>query len=49
LCCELAAAASGSWFNIRSYAVCGVNELGIQLAKNIEGAPEMGLRLAGFL
>jgi len=27
---------------------CGVNELGIQLAKNIEGAPEMGLRLAGF-
>jgi putative colanic acid biosynthesis UDP-glucose lipid carrier transferase len=35
-------------FNIRSYAVCGVNELGIQLARNIERAPEMGLRLAGF-
>lgn len=35
-------------FNIRSYAVCGVNELGIQLARNIEGAPELGLRLAGF-
>jgi putative colanic acid biosynthesis UDP-glucose lipid carrier transferase len=35
-------------FNTRSYAVCGVNELGIQLARNIECAPEMGLRLAGF-
>jgi putative colanic acid biosynthesis UDP-glucose lipid carrier transferase len=35
-------------FNIRSYAVCGVNELGVQLARNIERAPEMGLRLAGF-
>lgn len=35
-------------FNIRSYAICGVNELGVQLAKNIEGAPEMGLRMAGF-
>ncbi len=35
-------------FNIRSYAVCGVNELGIQLARNIESSPELGLRLAGF-
>ncbi len=35
-------------FNIRSYAICGVNELGIQLARNIEGAPELGLRSAGF-
>ena len=35
-------------FNIRRYAVCGVNELGIQLARNIHRAPEMGLRLAGF-
>jgi putative colanic acid biosynthesis UDP-glucose lipid carrier transferase len=35
-------------FNIRSYAICGVNELGVQLAKNIDGAPEMGLRMAGF-
>jgi putative colanic acid biosynthesis UDP-glucose lipid carrier transferase len=35
-------------FNIRRCAVCGVNELGIQLARNIERAPEMGLRLAGF-
>jgi putative colanic acid biosynthesis UDP-glucose lipid carrier transferase len=35
-------------FNTRRYAVCGVNELGIQLARNIESAPEMGLRLRGF-
>jgi putative colanic acid biosynthesis UDP-glucose lipid carrier transferase len=35
-------------FNTRTYAVCGVNELGIQLARNIESAPEIGLRLAGF-
>jgi putative colanic acid biosynthesis UDP-glucose lipid carrier transferase len=35
-------------FNTRRVAVCGVNELGLQLARNIERAPEMGLRLAGF-
>jgi putative colanic acid biosynthesis UDP-glucose lipid carrier transferase len=35
-------------FNTRSFAVCGVNELGIQLARNIQKAPEMGLRLVGF-
>jgi putative colanic acid biosynthesis UDP-glucose lipid carrier transferase len=35
-------------FNTRNYAICGVNELGIQLARNIETAPEMGLRLVGF-
>jgi putative colanic acid biosysnthesis UDP-glucose lipid carrier transferase len=35
-------------FNTRRYAICGVNELGIQLARNIESAPEMGLRLSGF-
>jgi putative colanic acid biosynthesis UDP-glucose lipid carrier transferase len=35
-------------FNTRTYAICGVNELGIQLARNIETAPEMGLRLEGF-
>lgn len=35
-------------FNLRSYAICGVNELGIQLARNVERSPEMGLRLAGF-
>ncbi len=35
-------------FNIRRYAICGVNKLGIQLARNVERAPEIGLRLAGF-
>jgi putative colanic acid biosysnthesis UDP-glucose lipid carrier transferase len=35
-------------FNTRRFAVCGVNELGIQLARNVAGASEMGLRLAGF-
>jgi putative colanic acid biosynthesis UDP-glucose lipid carrier transferase len=35
-------------FNSRRYAVCGVNELGLQLAHNIRSAPEMGLRLCGF-
>ncbi|HEY4235204.1 MAG TPA: undecaprenyl-phosphate glucose phosphotransferase [Lacipirellulaceae bacterium] len=35
-------------FNTRTYAICGVNELGVQLARNIETAPEIGLRLAGF-
>jgi len=35
-------------FNNRNYAICGVNELSIQLARNIERAPEMGLRNAGF-
>jgi putative colanic acid biosynthesis UDP-glucose lipid carrier transferase len=35
-------------FNIRSCAICGVNELGVQLARNVERSPEMGLRLGGF-
>jgi putative colanic acid biosysnthesis UDP-glucose lipid carrier transferase len=35
-------------FNNRSCAICGVNELGIQVARNIATAPEMGLRLVGF-
>jgi putative colanic acid biosynthesis UDP-glucose lipid carrier transferase len=35
-------------FNSRSVAICGVNELGIQLGRNITTAPEFGLRLAGF-
>jgi putative colanic acid biosynthesis UDP-glucose lipid carrier transferase len=35
-------------FNTRTFAVCGVNELGIQLARNIQKTPEMGLRLVGF-
>ena len=35
-------------FNTQTFAICGANELGIQLARNIESSPEMGLRLAGF-
>jgi putative colanic acid biosynthesis UDP-glucose lipid carrier transferase len=35
-------------FNTRTYAICGVNDLGIQLARNIKASPEIGLRLAGF-
>jgi putative colanic acid biosynthesis UDP-glucose lipid carrier transferase len=35
-------------FNTRTYAVCGVNELGIQLGRNVKSSPELGLRLAGF-
>jgi len=34
--------------NTRKFAVVGVNDLGIQLAKNMEGAPELGLQLTGF-
>jgi putative colanic acid biosysnthesis UDP-glucose lipid carrier transferase len=32
----------------RKFAIVGVNELGFQLARNIEALPEMGLSLAGF-
>ena len=32
----------------RKFAIVGVNELGFQLARNIEASPEMGLSLAGF-
>jgi len=35
-------------YNARRFAICGVNELGLQLARNIETAPEMGLLLEGF-
>ena len=35
-------------FNAHTFAICGVNDLGIQLAMNIEQAPEMGLHLVGF-
>jgi len=35
-------------FNTKSFAIVGINELSIQLARNIETAPEMGLRLEGF-
>jgi putative colanic acid biosynthesis UDP-glucose lipid carrier transferase len=35
-------------FNTRRVAICGANDLGIQLGRNIGSAPELGLRLAGF-
>lgn len=35
-------------FNTRRFAIVGINELGFQLATNIEQSPEMGLRIAGF-
>jgi putative colanic acid biosynthesis UDP-glucose lipid carrier transferase len=34
--------------NRKTYAIVGVNELGIQLAHNIENSPETGLQLIGF-
>ncbi len=35
-------------FNTRGCAVVGVNELSIQLARNIESSPDLGLKLRGF-
>lgn len=35
-------------YNTRRFAIVGVNELGFQLAQNIEASPEMGLKLVGF-
>lgn len=35
-------------FNTKRFAICGVNKLGLQLAENIQGSPELGLQLAGF-
>lgn len=35
-------------FNARKFAICGVNQLGLQLANNIQSSPELGLELAGF-
>ncbi len=35
-------------FNTRGCAVVGVNELSIQLARNIQDSPELGLKLRGF-
>ncbi len=34
--------------NSRSFAICGINQLGFQLAENIQASPELGLSLAGF-
>lgn len=35
-------------FNIRGMAIVGVNELGFQLARNIEETPELGMKMVGF-
>ncbi len=35
-------------YNTRKFAIVGVNELGFQLARNIEASPELGLAFAGF-
>lgn len=32
----------------RNYAIVGVNQLGIQLVRNIQSSPELGLRFVGF-
>ncbi len=34
--------------NTKTVAICGANDLGIQLAWNLQGSPELGLRVAGF-
>ena len=35
-------------WNARRVAICGANELGVQLAKNLADAPEHGLKTVGF-
>lgn len=35
-------------YNLRRFAIAGVNDLGIRLARNLENSPELGLQLAGF-
>lgn len=35
-------------FNTRKFAICGVNKLGLQLARNVQNSPELGLEFAGF-
>lgn len=35
-------------FNTRSFAVVGINELGIHLVRNINSAPDLGLRFLGY-
>ena len=34
--------------NVRSFAVVGINELGIQLARNVKKSPTLGLKLLGY-
>lgn len=35
-------------FNARKFAIIGVTDLGVRLARNMEDAPELGLEFAGF-
>ena len=35
-------------YNTRGYAIVGLNELGFDLVRRIEQAPELGLKLVGF-
>ena len=34
--------------NTRKFAIVGINELGVQLARNIHASPELGLKFLGF-
>ena len=34
--------------NTRRFAICGVNKLGVQLARNVQNTPELGLEFVGF-
>lgn len=34
--------------NTRNYAVVGINNLGIQLVRNIDGTPDLGLKFLGY-
>lgn len=35
-------------FNARRYAICGMNELGVELAQRINRSPALGMRFVGF-
>lgn len=35
-------------FNTRRFAICGVNELGVQLVQRVNKSPELGLEFVGF-
>ena len=35
-------------FNTRRFAVCGMNELGLQLVRRFDNSPELGMEFAGY-
>jgi len=35
-------------YNVRGFAIVGINDLGFELARKIEGSPQLGLKLLGF-